>query len=190
MRRAATCYLDARWPASCGSRGSRARARPRSRRGLAPRLGEAGVAAALLDAEELRARWPERYGHDPASRRAVLERIVDEAAAESARGVVAVVATISHRASMRASARARLRLFEVLVDCPPEVCAARDVKGHWARAFAAQSSGGPGDYGCFPGVTEPYERGAPDLRVDTASLDAERALDEAWPPVLAFARAT
>ncbi|HEY4116800.1 MAG TPA: adenylyl-sulfate kinase, partial [Byssovorax sp.] len=158
-------------------------------RGLARRLGEAGVAAALLDAEELRARWPQRYGHDPASRRAVLDRIVDEAAIESGRGVVAVVATISHLRSMRASARARLRLFEVFVDCPPDVCATRDAKGHWARARAAKSTGAAGDYGCFPGVTEPYEAGEPDARVDTASLDAARALESVWPSVLAFARA-
>ncbi len=65
-------------------------------------------------------------------------------------------------------------MLEVFVDCPAEVCAMRDVKGHYARAYA-------GRYACFIGVTHPYEAAlpddpGPDLRLNTATLTPDEAL--------------
>jgi adenylylsulfate kinase-like enzyme len=57
----------------------------------------------------------------------------------------------------------------VHLDCPVEVCAARDRKGHYKRAFASE-------YECFIGVTHPYERSdSADLRLDTSALSPARA---------------
>jgi adenylylsulfate kinase len=50
---------------------------------------------------------------------------------------------------------------EVYVDAPLEVCAERDVKGLYKKAFA-------GEIGRFTGVSDPYEPpAAPELRIKT-----------------------
>ncbi len=69
---------------------------------------------------------------------------------------------------MRQMARAAIdRCMEVWLHCPVEVCAHRDYKGHYARAFA-------GEYEMFVGVTHPYEESpSPELtlRTDLMSID-------------------
>jgi bifunctional enzyme CysN/CysC len=125
-----------------------------------------GYPAVLLDGEELRQRLGGRLGHTLADRAAMLARIVHIAEGESASGRLPIVATISHKRDMRAYAKARLgRILEVFLDCPASVCAARDRKGHYARALS-------GEYDCFVGVTEPYETwDDADLVLDTARQD-------------------
>jgi len=57
--------------------------------------------------------------------------------------------------------------MEVYLDCPVNVCAQRDYKGHYRRAFA-------GEYDNFIGVTEPYELSeAPEKIINTAELTIE-----------------
>jgi bifunctional enzyme CysN/CysC len=78
--------------------------------------------------------------------------------------MVAVVALISPLASARTEVRERhekagLSFYEVFVDTPLEVCAARDSKGLYARARAGEVPG-------FTGVDDPYEPPAsPDLHL-------------------------
>lgn len=119
----------------------------------------------VLDGDAIRAGLPQCHGHSLNERAEVLRHIVKLAAAETVAGRHAIVATVSHQSWMREHARRKLQpFFEVLVNCPPSVCAARDVKGHWARAL-------DGGEDCFIGVTHAYEVGkAPDLVVDTANL--------------------
>jgi adenylylsulfate kinase len=51
--------------------------------------------------------------------------------------------------------------IEVFVDAPLEVCAERDVKGLYKKAFA-------GEIGQFTGVSDPYEQpAAPELHIRT-----------------------
>jgi adenylylsulfate kinase len=122
-----------------------------------------GYACTLLDGDVLRARLGRSYGHSLEDRFAVLREIVAAARAERDRGLIPIVATISHKREMRAFAREALgRMLEVYLDCAAPVCAARDGKGHYRRAFA-------GEYDCFVGVTEPYETWSrADLVIDTA----------------------
>ena len=151
-------------------------------RALVGRLMECGIkGVVLLDGEELRTRLPRRYGHSPDEREAVWREIVSEARRELEAGKVVIVATIAPRASMRAVARDLLQPFyEVHLDCPVEVCAARDVKGHYRRAFASE-------YDCFIGVTHPYEEPeSADLRIDTATLSQELAETLLAQRVIAF----
>jgi len=64
---------------------------------------------------------------------------------------------------------------EVFVDAPLEVCAERDVKGLYAKAFS-------GEIPQFTGVSDPYEPpAAPDLTIKTAEeepLDSARKVVE------------
>jgi adenylylsulfate kinase-like enzyme len=140
-------------------------------RSLVQRLLESGIKnAVLIDGEELRARLSRAYGHSLEERYAVWREIVPLARSEMDAGKVVVMATIAHRAAVRAEARQLLQPFyEVHLDCPVEVCAARDRKGHYKRAFASE-------YECFIGVTHPYERSdSADLRLDTSALSPARA---------------
>ena len=144
---------------------------------LVRRLTDYGIQnATLIDGEELRARLPRAYGHSLKDREAVWQEIVKVTRRELEAGRVAVICTIAHRASMRSRARKQLRpFFEVYLDCPPSVCAARDSKGHYQRALAAE-------YECFIGVTHPYEPSiSVELRINTAALgpaEAEALLAE------------
>lgn len=149
---------------------------------LAAGLMRQGVAdLALLDGEEIRARLPRRYGHSLAERGLVLRQIVDMARQETTAGRCAIVATISHQRWMRTYARARLqRFYEVFLDCPPEVCATRDTKGHYHRALR-------GEYECFIGVTHAYEPSeCPELVLDTARLPVDLATERLMAVCLPF----
>jgi adenylylsulfate kinase-like enzyme len=131
-----------------------------------------GYACTLLDGEALRARLGQRYGHSLSERYAVLREIVDVAVSERNKGLVPIVATISHKRDMRAFARQSLgRMLEVFLDCPSSVCSLRDGKGHYKRAA-------DGEYDCFVGVTEQYERwDKADLTLDTAQTSVAAATE-------------
>lgn len=128
-----------------------------------------GYRCCLLDGEVLRARL-DRQGHSLGERYAVLREIVAVAAAEQQRGRIPIVATISHKRDMRTYAKQALgAVLEVYLDCAASICASRDGKGHYQRAYA-------GDYACFVGVTEPYETWEEaGLVIDTARLNAAEA---------------
>jgi adenylylsulfate kinase len=130
--------------------------------------------AVLIDGEHMRARLGDRYGHSIADRQAVLHHTVAAAQQYTALGRPVVVATISHTRAMRRFAREQLGPFlEVFLDCPAQVCAARDYKSHYARALR-------GEYDCFIGVTHPYERSEaplPELTLDTDALGVSAASD-------------
>jgi adenylylsulfate kinase len=151
-------------------------------RALASGLSDAAVpGVVVLDGDEFRARLDRKYGHTLQDRVAVLGHLVEAARAENMAGRAVIVMTISHKRAMRAHARRRIGHFmEVYLDCPVEVCSARDPNGLYRRALA-------GEYSCFPGVTEEYERSEdPEVVLDTAALSAESAARRLLPAALAF----
>ena len=77
-------------------------------------------------------------------------------------GVAVIVSVISPYKEARDQVRRRIVDFvEVFVDAPLEVCAERDVKGLYQKAFA-------GEIPQFTGVSDPYEPpAAPDLVLKT-----------------------
>jgi len=77
-------------------------------------------------------------------------------------GVGVIVSAISPYKEARDQVRRRIVDFvEVFVDAPLEVCAERDVKGLYKKAFAGEIKG-------FTGVSDPYEPpNAPDLVLKT-----------------------
>jgi adenylylsulfate kinase len=138
--------------------------------GLGAALRDLGLPCVVLDGETLRMRMRSSYGHSLEDRFAVLREIVAFALEERDKGLIPIVATISHKREMRAFARQSLgRMLEVYLDCSAAVCAARDRKGHYRRAHA-------GEYDCFVGVTEPYEVWEQaDLVIDTAGCSEAEA---------------
>ena len=85
-------------------------------------------------------------------------------------GVGVIVSAISPYKEARDQVRRRIVDFvEVFVDAPLEVCAERDVKGLYKKAFA-------GEIEQFTGVSDPYEPpNAPDLVLKTDEESPEES---------------
>jgi adenylylsulfate kinase len=85
-------------------------------------------------------------------------------------GVGVVVSAISPYKEARDQVRRRIVDFvEVFVDAPLEVCAERDVKGLYKKAFSGEIQG-------FTGVSDPYEPpNAPDLVLKTEEESPEES---------------
>lgn len=114
-------------------------------RTVVDRLAARGRPAVLLDGDAVRAALSPRPGYDAAGRAAFYETLGDLALLLAGQGLVVVVAATAHRRAFRDRVRAAAaRFVEVFVDAPPEVCAARDPKGLWARARAGEAPELPG----------------------------------------------
>ncbi|MGB8930339.1 MAG: adenylyl-sulfate kinase [Anaeromyxobacteraceae bacterium] len=150
-------------------------------RRIQTRLRGAGVAAALLDGDELRAALAPPPGYDPESRARLYATLAALAAILARQGLVAIVAATAHRREFRERARALApRFVEVFVDVPLDVCAGRDTKGLYAAARRGAITG-------LPGVGADFERPvAPDIVADggedaAAPEAVERLLGECTP---------
>ena len=116
-----------------------------------------------LDGEEVRKRLKDLYGFSTDDRTEVARHVIKLVRQYNAEGKVVVVSTISHRIETRSWIRSEIdRFMEVYLKCAVDVCAARDYKDNYRKAFN-------GEYGNFPGVTEPYEESDPELVLDTAN---------------------
>ena len=127
----------------------------------------------LLDGDETRKRLPQPYGYSNEDRKTVgllVRKLANEC---NKRGNIAIVCAISHVKQTRAQIREHLApdFMEVYLDCPVEVCADRDIKGHYQKALA-------GEYENFIGVTEPYQLSdQPELILDTVNQSVDQCTD-------------
>jgi adenylyl-sulfate kinase len=139
------------------------------------RLIEQGRGGYLLDGDNLRCGLCSNLGFAREDREENVRRVGELALLLADSGAVAIAAVVSPYAEMREHVRERheqdgLPFFEVFVDTPVKVCAERDPKGLYARAYA-------GDLDGFTGVDDPYQPpGAPNLRV-TPELALPLAVD-------------
>jgi adenylylsulfate kinase len=110
-----------------------------------------GVDAVVLESDALRrilTPWPK---YDVAERDLFYAALAHLAAFLVARGVPVVLDATANRRAYRDAARAAIARFaEVYVDCPLEVCAARDPKGLYRDAREGRSA-------ALPGVQAAYE---------------------------------
>lgn len=139
------------------------------------RLVERGRAGYLLDGDNLRCGLCSDLGFAREDREENVRRVGELALLLADSGAVAIAAVVSPYAEMRDHVRERheqdgLPFFEVFVDTPVRVCAERDPKGLYARAYA-------GDLDGFTGVDDPYQPPErPHLRV-TPELALPLAVD-------------
>ncbi len=124
-----------------------------------------GVDVVRLDGDEVRRILSPDLGFSRADRDENVRRITALAVTAAESGSTAIVSVISPFSNARQRARALVEeygpFFEVHVDTPVEVCAARDPKGLYARAAAHEISG-------LTGWDAPYERPThPDLILRT-----------------------
>lgn len=129
---------------------------------LADELANQGLLTEVLDGDEVRQRLTKDLGYSKEDRDENIRRIGYVAKLLSRNGVVAIAAAISPYQDIREEVRHEIgRFVEVYVKCDVEVCASRDVKGMYRRAFS-------GELANFTGVSDPYEPPvSPEIVVET-----------------------
>jgi adenylylsulfate kinase len=140
----------------------------------------------ILDGDELRRNLSADLGFDRPSRDAHVRRVGYVAELLARNGVVVLVPVIAPYASARDEVRAHhvahgTPHLQVYLSTPLDICAERDVKGLYAKAFRGELAG-------LTGVDDPYEVPTdPDLLLDTSAVDQDTAvrdlldlLDERW----------
>ena len=129
---------------------------------LATQLKSMGRQVEILDGDEVRQRLTKDLGFSKEDRDENVRRIGYVAELLSRNGVVVIVAVISPYRQVREELKKDIERFvEVYVKCGVEVCAARDVKGMYKKAYK-------GEIQNFTGVSDPYEPPlAPEIIVDT-----------------------
>ncbi|WP_058042919.1 adenylyl-sulfate kinase [Streptomyces roseifaciens] len=143
-------------------------------RALAVRLRDAGRRVEVLDGDENRAVLNADLGFSREDRYTNVQRVGLLAEVLARNGIVAVVPVIAPYADSREAVRKRheasgTAYLEVHVATPLEVCAARDVKGLYARQAAGTLTG-------LTGVDDPYEAPvAPDLRIEAQVQTVEES---------------
>jgi len=144
---------------------------------VAEQLSARGHRVELLDGDAIRGTLCADLGFSKLDRDRNVARIGFVAALLARHGVFALAPVVSPYAAARDAVRARhaalhLPYIEVHVDTPVEECAARDVKGLYAQAYAGQLPG-------LTGVDDPYEPPvAPDLRLQTVGRMVEESAAE------------
>lgn len=104
-----------------------------------------GLDPAVLESDALRRAVTPRPTYDDEERELFYGALVHLGTYLVQHGVPVVFDATANRRAYRDAARARIeRLAEVFVDCPLEVCAARDPKGLYRRARDGQSASLPG----------------------------------------------
>ena len=133
-------------------------------------LRERGRRVEVLDGDIVRTNLSKGLSFSREDRNINVLRIGFVANLLTRNGVAVIVSAISPYKEVRDQVRRRIIDFvEVFVDAPVEVCAERDVKGLYKKAYA-------GEIKEFTGVSDPYEPpAAPDLVLKTNEESPEES---------------
>jgi len=132
-------------------------------------LRDRGSRVEVLDGDVVRENLSKGLGFSKEDRDTNIRRIAFVADLLSRNGVPVITAAISPYREIRDEARELMgdRFIEVFVKASVEVCAERDVKGLYEKAFK-------GEIKEFTGVSDPYEPPLnPELTLDTEQDSAE-----------------
>lgn len=139
---------------------------------LEEQLKARGLKIERLDGDIVRQSLTRDLGFSKEDRDKNIERVTFVAKLLSRNGVGVIASFISpYQATRDMIRRETTNFIEVFVDAPLEVCAERDVKGMYAKAFA-------GEIENFTGVSDPYEAPAnPEvhLRTDQETVEESAA---------------
>ncbi len=140
---------------------------------LEKQLHNRGLNTYILDGDNIRSGLNKDLDFSEESRKENIRRIAEVSKLFVDAGIVVLTAFISPFRENRRFARELVgeeHFIEVFVDCPLEVCEARDVKGLYAKARA-------GKIPDFTGITSPFEEPEnPDIVVKTDELSLEDSL--------------
>jgi adenylylsulfate kinase len=127
-----------------------------------------GINTITLDGDDLRARFNDDLGFSPEDRRENLRRVAHLCQLMNEKGVGVVASFVSPTDDARKIVDDIVEKIQwVYVECSPEECAKRDVKGMWAKAKE-------GEIKNFTGYDAPYNPPAhPDIVVNTEEHDLD-----------------
>ena len=141
---------------------------------LSKELEARGSKLEILDGDVIRENLSKGLGFSKEDRDTNIRRIAFVADLLSRNGVPVITAAISPYRELRDEARELMgdRFIEVYVKASVEVCAERDVKGLYEKAFA-------GEIKEFTGVSDPYEPPLdPELTLDTENETPEESAEK------------
>jgi adenylyl-sulfate kinase len=136
-------------------------------------LRDRGSRVEVLDGDVIRENLSKGLGFSKEDRDTNIRRIAFVADLLSRNGVPVITAAISPYREIRDEARELMgdRFIEVFVKASVEVCAERDVKGLYEKAFK-------GEIKEFTGVSDPYEPPlSPEIILDTEHESPEESAD-------------
>jgi len=142
---------------------------------LADELRARGADVEILDGDQVRTHLSAGLGFSRQDRETQVTRIGYVAELLARHGVIVLVPVIAPYADARELVRVHhaangSALLQVHLSTPVEVCAERDVKGLYAKAYR-------GEISSMTGVDDPYEIPSdPDLRIDTSSIDRDASV--------------
>lgn len=142
---------------------------------LAEVLRQRGLDTEILDGDQVRTHFSAGLGFTREDRETQVTRIGFVAELLARHGVIVLVPVIAPYADAREKVRAHhdhhgSALLQVHLSTPVEVCAERDVKGLYAKAFR-------GEISSMTGVDDPYEIPVyPDLRIDTSTTGMDESV--------------
>jgi adenylylsulfate kinase len=146
--------------------------------GVAKRLVDAGYdRVEVLDGDVARQHLTAGLGFSREDRSENIRRIGWVAHLLARNGVIVLCSVISPYRSVRDEVRAlhEGRFIEIYVATPVDVCAARDVKGLYARKAAGELET------ALTGVDDPYEPpAAPEITVPTERQTVEESVEQVW----------
>jgi adenylylsulfate kinase len=138
------------------------------------KLFEKGIHTYVLDGDNIRHGLNSNVDFSPEGRKENIRRIGEAAKLFVDAGMVVLTAFISPYRADRDHVRSILgedEFVEVFVNCPLEVCEARDVKGLYQKARA-------GEIPDFTGISSPFEEPLhPEITVRTNDLSIEESAD-------------
>ncbi|MDY6878365.1 MAG: adenylyl-sulfate kinase [Chloroflexota bacterium] len=139
---------------------------------VAQKLRDQGLKVERLDGDIVRQSLTRDLGFSKEDRNKNIERVTFVAKLLTRNDVAVLCSFISPYRERRAKSRREIGEFiEVHVECPVEVCAQRDVKGMYAKAFA-------GEIKNFTGVSDPYEEPEnPEVVCHTAQETVEESAE-------------
>ena len=141
---------------------------------LEKRLYELGCSTYVFDGDNVRQGLCSDIGFDEKDRAENIRRIGEMSKLFVDAGIIAITAFISPYRKDREKIKflfSKEQFFEIFVDCPIEVCAKRDPKGNYKKAFQ-------GIIKNYTGVSAPYETPlCPDLKILSDKMEAIAAAD-------------
>ena len=145
---------------------------------LVDRLREHDVACALIDGDEVRHLFEERYGYDPESRRKQSRRLLKLARWVEKQHIIPVVAMIHPFEDDRVMFRETLNnYYQIHLECDLDECILRDKRLGKGVYSLKEKAGTPN----VVGLDIPFERvDSADLVVDSKNKKAEELLEILW----------
>jgi adenylylsulfate kinase len=138
-------------------------------------LQENGYKTYLLDGDNIRHGLNKDIDFSEKGRKENIRRIGEVARLFTDAGIIVITAFISPFREDRSFVRSLVEegeFVEVYINCPVEVCEARDVKGLYARARN-------GEIPDFTGISSPFEEPlSPEVEVQSDKMDVESCVNK------------